>query len=206
MFAYLFFKKFPSYSALLGPCLIKEIWPLHIWLSKWKVKIYQKLLWKLNKVLFTQVRCNEFGSHVFQSWILSFVKKYLNHIFQTCAFRNRHNSSQPWFWVAMKPKSWLSWVVSISKGTCLENVIEVLFYNELNPWEKKPLSSQSIQIIFAYKFIRQDKVCDINILNSTYSLIRSCLLIHNLKIIQPIHLFSPTPQLRSLEYFLFNVY
>ena len=139
MFAYLFFKKFPSYSALLGPCLIKEIWPLHIWLSKWKGKIYQKLLWKLNKVLFTRVRCNEFGSHVFQTWILSFVKKYLNHIFQTCAFRNRNNSSQPWFWVAMKPKSWLSWVVSISKGTCLENVIEVLFYNELNPREKKTI-------------------------------------------------------------------
>ena len=37
-------------------------------------------------------------------------------------------------------------------------------------------------------------------MNSTYSLIRSCSLIHILNIIQPIHLFSLTPQLRSLEY------
>ena len=45
-----------------------------------------------------------------------------------------------------------------------------------------------------------NKVCNIENLNRTYSLIRSCLPIHILKIIKPIHLFSPTPQLRSLEY------
>ena len=182
MFAYLFFKKIPSYTGLLGPYLLKEICPLQYLCIKRGGKA-------CNISLVTSIFNFRFSSKV-QTIVL---------LLRVLFWAHELDLKSTYFRFVLRGDK--AYIVRFSF-----KAQTIVVHFSLSIKLKWPLVSTDIKAFINFE-ISGDRAkfnCifhwTVKHFNFTYSLIMSCLLIHILKIIQPIRLFWPIPQIRSLEY------